>query len=123
MAHGEAASISPSGKAVILAAVDLHLVFEKAVIKIARDAGGCKLHAGAFCEGGFNFEGLVRQAAALRLRHHGLGPSSGDAPPSLRQGWENACSIPILLWGIGGGRLAIGPHHLAEAVRVRKIAK
>ena len=46
VAHGEAARIGPGGVAVVLAAVDLHLMLEEAMPQIARDDGGRQRDAG-----------------------------------------------------------------------------
>ena len=64
--HRESARIAPRGVAIVLAAVDLHLMLEESVRQITRDGRAGERDPGLRGEGVLDGEGSVRQTRALR---------------------------------------------------------
>ena len=76
--------------AVVLAAVDLHLVLEEPVHQIAGDRRGRERHAGLRGERMLDRERRVRQTRALACVTTGTYPGGGHAAPGRRQRRQHA---------------------------------
>src|ERR1019366_10265215 len=66
MAHGQPAGIPPRGIAVVAAAVDLHLMFEKPMIQVARHGRRGERDLRLRGESAFDRKRRVRQPRTLR---------------------------------------------------------
>ncbi|MNS84913.1 hypothetical protein D3C72_1187580 [compost metagenome] len=98
VAHHQAAAVGPCGKAVVLAAVDLHLVVIEAVHEVARDH---RLRQVQRAIGIVDLERLVGQVGRLRLRDDGALAGRRHAAPG---GWQHGqgAAVDVFLWHIGG---------------------
>ena len=121
VSHREAARVAPCGVAVVLAAVDLHLMLEEPMHQIARDRRGGERDARLRGESMLDREGSVRQTRALGLRDHGHVARGGHAAPRRRQRLEHR-AVAVALPDIGGERLPVRVEHFAQAHRTGKIA-
>ena len=113
VAHHQAAAVGPRGKAVVLAAVDLHLVVIEAVHQVARDDAFGQGLAGRVAQ----FVGSVRQAGNLVFLDQVIDAADillvrHQAAPDLRQGGQRlavAVQLPRLFRRDGGqGRAGAG---------------
>ncbi len=121
MSHREAAGVGPGGVAVVLAAVDLHLMFEESMVQVAGDGRCRERDVGQRGEGMLDRERCIRQTGALRLGYHGHDAGCGDTAPSARQLGKQR-SVAIDLRHIRRQWPAVRVHDLAEAFRAREIA-
>ncbi len=111
MAHDEAPGVAIGGEAVVLAAVDLHLVLIEAMDEIARPDADRQVEALRVIDG----EGRVRQARSLVLRDRRLDMLARQPAPDGRQ-TRQQLAVAVALRelrrremhkAIGAGELAI----------------
>ncbi len=99
VAHRETARVRPCGVLIVPAAVDLHLMFEEAVIQIARDDRDGERDARLRCKRVLDRERRIRQAGALRLRDHRSVARCGNAAPRGGQRRKHG-AVAIALRGV-----------------------
>ncbi len=110
MPHDEAAGIRPRGELVVLAAIDLHLVFIEAVIQIARRGRDRRVEALRVVDG----ERAIRQVGGHRLRHRRRHAGLRQTVPHLRQRGERR-AVAVDLGGARG-------RHVLQTVGAREVA-